>query len=207
MSEKFILLTFLLGKWPTFQRTEKNQKPVARCDINQSHLVGQRNHAIKDSSLPKRTAALAEGIVGMLLKNKIVELGLKNRFIGSFKDMLYNDTAGPRGPEGFKMHPSYVIVHFPGCKIPEDGKIMPGWPRTYVPIVPYYVSAITNVAPPFRSGCVHARLLQNISHKGNSWVQMKYEKRFLLDLWLPCYVAIKRLAWNESPGFRMHCRS
>jgi hypothetical protein len=55
----------------TIEYLKKNQKYVARCDIKYSHRVGQRNRAINDSSLPKRTA-LAEGIVVMLLKNEIV---------------------------------------------------------------------------------------------------------------------------------------
>jgi hypothetical protein len=72
----------------------------------------------------------------MLLRNEIVELGLKNGSIGTIKAVVYKDAEGPRGPEGFKMHPAYVVVDFPDCKIPEEDQIMPGWPRTYVPIVP-----------------------------------------------------------------------
>jgi hypothetical protein len=34
------------------------------------------------------------------------------------------------------MHPAYVVVDFPDCKIPKEDKSMPGWSRTYVPIVP-----------------------------------------------------------------------
>jgi hypothetical protein len=121
----------------TMEYLKKNQKPVARCDIKYFHLVGKRKHAINDSSLPKRTD-LAEGIVVMLLRNEIVELGLKNGSIGFVKDIVYKETTGPRGPEKIKQHPAYVIVNFPDCKIPEEDKLMPGWPRTYVPIVPYH---------------------------------------------------------------------
>jgi hypothetical protein len=121
----------------TVEYLKKNQKPVAWCDIKYSHRVDQRNHAINTSYLPKRTA-LAEGIVVMLLKNEIVELGLKNVSIGFVNDIVYKDTTGLRGLENFKQHPTYVIVQFPDCKIPKEDKIMPGWPRTYVPIVPYH---------------------------------------------------------------------
>jgi hypothetical protein len=60
----------------TIEYLKKNQIPVARCDIKYSHRICQSNHSINDSSLPKRTN-LAEGIVVMLLRNEIVELGLK----------------------------------------------------------------------------------------------------------------------------------
>jgi hypothetical protein len=116
---------------------KKNQAHVDRCDVKYSHHVGQRSHVIKESYPLKRTA-LAECIVVMLLKNDIVELGLKNGSIGFVKDIVYMDTMGLRGPEGFKMHSSCVIFHFSDFKIPEDDKIMPGWPHTYVPIALYH---------------------------------------------------------------------
>jgi hypothetical protein len=72
--------------------------------------------------------------VVMMLKNDIVELGLKNGSNGTIKDVVYKDDVGPRGAEGFKMHPACVVVDFLDCKIPEEDKIMPGWPRTYVSI-------------------------------------------------------------------------
>jgi hypothetical protein len=114
---------------------KKNGKPVARSGIKYSFRAGHRNHAVKDSSLPKRTA-LADDIVGMLLRNEIVELCPNNDSIGTINVVVYKDAEGPRGPEGFKMHPAYVVVDFPDCKIPEEDRIMSGWPRTYVPIVP-----------------------------------------------------------------------
>jgi hypothetical protein len=119
----------------TIAYLKKNGKPAARSDIKYSFRAGQRNHAVKDSSLPKRTA-LAKDIVVMLLRNEIVELGLNNGSIGIIMVVVYNDAEGPRGPEGFKTHPAYVVVDFPDFQIPEEDKIMPGWPRTHVPIVP-----------------------------------------------------------------------
>jgi hypothetical protein len=74
----------------------------------------------------------------MLLKNEILELGLKNGSIGFFNNIVYTETTGTRGPGKFKQHPAYVIVHFPHCKIPEEDNIMLGWLRTYIPIVPYH---------------------------------------------------------------------
>jgi hypothetical protein len=74
--------------------------------------------------------------VVMLLRNEIVELGLNNGSIGTINVVVYKDAEGPRGPEGFKTHPACVVVDFPDCKIPEEDKSMPGWSRTYVPIVP-----------------------------------------------------------------------
>jgi hypothetical protein len=118
----------------TIAYLKKNGKPVARSDIKYSFQAGHRNHAVKDSSLPKRTS-LVEDIVVMLLMNDIVELGLKNSSIGTIKAVMYKDAEGPHGPDGFKTHPAYAVVDFPDCKIPEEDKIMPGWPSTYVPIV------------------------------------------------------------------------
>jgi hypothetical protein len=49
--------------------------------------VGQRNHAVNDSSLPKQMD-LAENILAMLLNNEIVELGLNNGSIGTIKAVV-----------------------------------------------------------------------------------------------------------------------
>jgi hypothetical protein len=68
--------------------------------------------------------ALAEDIMVMLLRKEIVELGLMNGSIGTIKAVVYKDAEGPRGPEGFKTHPAYVIVDFLDCKIPKENKIM-----------------------------------------------------------------------------------
>jgi hypothetical protein len=60
---------------------KKNGKAIAQSDIKYSFRAGHRNHAVKDSSLPKRMA-LAEDIVVMLLRNEIVEVGLRMALLG-----------------------------------------------------------------------------------------------------------------------------
>jgi hypothetical protein len=135
--------------------------------------------------------------VAMLLKNEIVELGLKNGCIGFVKDIVYKENTGPRGPESFKMHPACVTVHFPDLsqrktKLYQDGP---------VPIYRLFHNimkgVITTVVPPFKYRCIRTKLLQYISINANPWVPMKYGKILLWNLWLP-YVTIKHQAWNAS---------
>jgi hypothetical protein len=99
--------------------------------------MGQRNRAVKDSYLPNRTA-LAKDIVVIMLKNEIVELGLKNGYIGIIRDVVYKDDVGSQGSEGFKTHLACFVVGFPYCKILEEDNSIPGWPRTCTPVIPYH---------------------------------------------------------------------
>jgi hypothetical protein len=150
------------------------------------------NHAINDSSLPKRTA-LAEGIVVILLRNEIVELGLKNGSIGFVKDIVYKDNTGPRGPEKIKQHPAYGIFHFPDCKISEEDNIIPGWPRTYVLIVPYHGRCDHKCCAAIQ---VNFRLCKAITiHKsqGQSVVPNELWKQLVVEI-------VATLCRNKTPG-------
>jgi hypothetical protein len=59
-----------------------------------------------------------------------------NSGLGTVKEIVYANSDGPRGPNGPRQHPAYVVVDFPDCKIPEEKKLIPGKPRTYVPVPP-----------------------------------------------------------------------
>ena len=66
----------------------------------------------------------------MLLTNFVVEEGLFNGSVGDLKSIHYAHSSGPNAdiPKG------YAIVDFPQCTISEEKKLIPGMPRTCVPI-------------------------------------------------------------------------
>ena len=107
--------------------------PVARCDIIYETKAGAKNHAMKDINLPEKLP-LCIGSKVMLIVNQVIEEGLMNGSVGTIKEIVYDDPAGPRGPRGFKTHPKYVIVDFPESSISQP--LIPNMPATYIPIVP-----------------------------------------------------------------------
>ena len=67
----------------------------------------------------------------MLLHNFIVEYKIINGSIGVVRDIVYKDHSGPNNEEAL---PEYVIVDFPESTIPEEEKLLPNLPRTFVPV-------------------------------------------------------------------------
>jgi hypothetical protein len=59
--------------------------------------------------------------------------------VGTVVAIVYEEKEGPRGDRRARTHPKYVIVDFPGAKIPEESKLIPNMPRTCVPIEPHTV--------------------------------------------------------------------
>ena len=110
-------------------------QPVARVDNVYEHPPNRRNHAVDEINLPARTA-LAVNAKVMLLCNFIMELKLMNGSVGVVKEIVYRSPEGPRGPNGPKTHPAYVIVDFPDFVIPEEQKLLPDRPSTWIPIAP-----------------------------------------------------------------------
>jgi hypothetical protein len=102
--------------------------PIAKVTarLTSSHT---RNCCLKDCSLPVRTALCPGGKV-MLLTNFVVEEGLFNGSVGDLKSIHYAHSSGPNAdiPKG------YAIVDFPQCTISEEKKLIPGMPRTCVPV-------------------------------------------------------------------------
>ena len=87
------------------------------------------NHCIKESSYPLRQA-LCVGCVVMLLKNYVIEWKLSNGSVGRVVDIVYDR---PEGPGADSKMPSFVVVDFPQCLVPEDEQQFPNNP-TYVSI-------------------------------------------------------------------------
>ena len=66
----------------------------------------------------------------MLLKNFLVESNLVNGSIGTVISLHFSTKEGPRDANPI----GYAICDFPDCTIPESDKLLPGAPRTHVPI-------------------------------------------------------------------------
>ena len=66
----------------------------------------------------------------MLPKNYVVDKGLYNGAIGDLKSLHFEDKTGPlvNEPKG------YAIVDFPACSVPENKSLVPGMPRTCIPV-------------------------------------------------------------------------
>jgi hypothetical protein len=85
----------------------------------------------REKSLPERNA-LSVGAIVMLLKNFLVELGLKNGSLGTIVKIACEQPEGPTLDP--KVQPGYVIVEFRDCSIPaEDALCEEGKPKL-VPI-------------------------------------------------------------------------
>ena len=88
-----------------------------------------RNCHLKKTTLPVYNALCPGGKV-MLLTNFVVEQFIFNGSVGDLISIKYADPAGPNADEP----KGYVIVDFAMSDIPEDKKLIPGMPRTCVPI-------------------------------------------------------------------------
>lgn len=66
----------------------------------------------------------------MLLKKFVVEYGLYNGAMGRIKKIVFPDKDGSQKNTQL----GYAIAEFERSTIPEDDKLIPGMPRTYVPV-------------------------------------------------------------------------
>jgi hypothetical protein len=122
---------------PTWKRTAKITmqylltlgNPVARVDA--VYDCGKTNHMNREKSLPERNALSIHAIV-MLLKNFLVELGLKNGSLGKIVKIVYANKEGPTKDP--RVHPAYVVVDFPNCTIPKEDALWKKNEPTLVPI-------------------------------------------------------------------------
>jgi len=112
----------------TRQYLQSLETAVVRVDAKYQY-PGRTNHAAKDVNLPVRNA-LAEKAKVMLLMNYIVELGLFNGSVGVIVKIVYKNREGPRERGA---QPAYVVVAFPGSRIPVADAWDPNHP-THVPI-------------------------------------------------------------------------
>jgi hypothetical protein len=89
-----------------------------------------KNCCISESNFPLRLL-LCIGAKVMLLYNFIVEYKLMNGSVGIVRDMCFKF---PQGDQNSDDETKYVVVEFPDSSIPEDKKLIPGKPATWVPI-------------------------------------------------------------------------
>jgi hypothetical protein len=107
-------------------------KPIAKWKAKYSttRKCG-KNCCLKEKSYPSNAAACV-GAPVMLLKNFIVEeWKILNGSIGTVVDVIYDNPLGPREPESM---PSYIVVDFKNCSVPEDRKCFDDCPSTYIAI-------------------------------------------------------------------------
>ena len=64
----------------------------------------------------------------MLLDNFIVEYKLMNGSVGVVKKLCFSN------PEGTPDEKMYVVVDFPDSTVPDEQKLIPDKPATYIPI-------------------------------------------------------------------------
>jgi hypothetical protein len=67
----------------------------------------------------------------MLLHNFIAKYKLMNRSVGTVRDICFNY---PDGDKNSDDEMKYIFVEFPDSTIPENRKLIPGQPATWVPI-------------------------------------------------------------------------
>jgi len=88
---------------------------------------------IQERSFPQRNA-LAVGATVMLLTNIVPEYDLKNGSVGIIREIVYEHKEG--STKDPTIHPEYVLVEFPECKIPQEKALIDGKPKL-VPIPPF----------------------------------------------------------------------
>ena len=126
---------------PTWQQThvivfkylmEEFRAPIVKVtSIYGTTRVSGKNHCVKDSSYPKRSAFCVDAVV-MLLKNFVVEWKIMNGAIGIICDIVFENSNGQR--EQHNTMPAYVVVEFPNCIIPNENSCFQNQPPNWVPI-------------------------------------------------------------------------
>jgi hypothetical protein len=110
---------------------EELDTPIARYLAQLSTSRGDgKNCCISESNFPLRLL-LCTGAKVMLLYNFIVEYKLMNGSVGIVRDMCFKF---PQGDQNSDDGTKYVVVEFPDSTIPENKKLIPGKPATWVPI-------------------------------------------------------------------------
>lgn len=93
--------------------------------------MSMKNCCLKEKSYPSNAAACV-GAPVMLLKNFIVEeWKMMNGSIGTTVDIIYDNPLGPRESESM---PSYIVVDFKHCSVPEDRNCFDDCPSSYIAI-------------------------------------------------------------------------
>ena len=128
--------------------------PIAKCKaiLNSSKTNGT-NCCLSESNLPVRNL-LCDGSVVMLLKNYVVEENLMNGSVGFVRATCFKNPEGDSNPDPT----DYSIVEFPNSKLSRP--LIPGMPRTYVPIPRATSRCEKSVVPFAHSLCKCAVCLQ-----------------------------------------------
>ena len=102
--------------------------PIARYEAKMNTCKNNgKNCCISECNFPLRSL-LCVGAKVMLLDNFIVEYKLMNGSVGVVKKLCFSN------PEGTPDEKMYVVVDFPDSTVPDEQKLIPDEPATYVPI-------------------------------------------------------------------------